>query len=66
MSDGCADVTQGVGEAKKTPAPAQVVPSQHLVDLAVSLFGQEHGVELELPARTEARPLVSWQALMDG
>jgi hypothetical protein len=54
---------QSVGDA---PAQAQVVPTPHLVDLAVSLFGPEHGVELVISDRTEARSLVSCQVLMDG
>lgn len=34
----------------------------HLADLAVSIFGPEHGVELAIPARTEARPLPDFSA----
>lgn len=34
----------------------------HLADLAVSIFGPEHGVELAVPARTGARPLPDFSA----
>ena len=42
--------------------PAELAQPQHLVDLAVSIFGPEHGVELVVPARTEARPLPDFSA----
>jgi plasmid stability protein len=42
--------------------PAELAQPQHLVDLAVSIFGPEHGVELAVPARTEARPLPDFSA----
>ncbi len=29
----------------------------HFADVMAQLFGSEHGVELAIPARTEARPL---------
>ena len=31
-------------------------PREHLVDVAWELFGPDHGVQLELPRRTPARP----------
>ena len=34
----------------------------HLADLAVSIFGPEHGVELAVPVRTEARPVPDFSA----
>jgi plasmid stability protein len=42
--------------------PGEAAAPVHLADLAVSIFGPEHGVELALPARTEARPLPDFDA----
>lgn len=41
---------------------AELVQPLHLADLAVSIFGPEHGVELAIPVRTEARPLPDFSA----
>ncbi len=37
-------------------ASAEDAPPVHLAQLATSLFGPEHGVELALPERKAARP----------
>ena len=38
-------------------ASAEEAPPVHLAQIAESLFGSAHGVELALPARAEARPV---------
>ena len=53
------EVRQIIREALQQGEPVQPL---HLADLAVSIFGPEHGVELAVPARTGARPLPDFSA----
>jgi antitoxin FitA len=47
---------------RKALSQPELAPPLHLADLAVSIFGPEHGVELVVPTRTEARPLPDFRA----
>jgi plasmid stability protein len=53
------EARQIIREALAAAEPARPM---HLADLAVSLFGPEHGVELAVPVRTPARTLPDFSA----